>query len=78
MVMVISFGIVLFFVVGIRDHPEFHGLMEMDKSCWPWCLLWHGWLLLLSGVNGCSPWAESPAEGAGTCMSVLLGLILLV
>ena len=37
--------------VEIREHPEFHDLMEMDKSSWPPCLLWHGWLLL-SEVNG--------------------------
>ena len=39
-------------LVEIREHPEFHGLLEMDKSSWPRCLLWHGWLPLLSGVNG--------------------------
>ena len=38
--------------VEIRDHPEFHDLVEMDKSSWPRCLPWHGWLPLLSGVNG--------------------------
>ena len=38
--------------------------MKMDKTSWPRCLLWHGWLLLLSGINGGSPWAQSPAEGA--------------
>ena len=51
-------------LVEIREHPEFHDLVEMDKSFWPRCLLWHGWLPLLSGVNGGSPWAESPREGA--------------
>ena len=34
-------------LVEIREHPEFHGY-EMDKSCWQGCLLWHGWLPLLS------------------------------
>ena len=38
--------------------------MEMDKSSWPRCLLWHGWLPLLSGVNGGSPWTEGHAESA--------------
>ena len=38
--------------VEIRVHPEFHDLMEMDKSSWPRCLLWHGWLPLLSGSMG--------------------------
>ena len=50
--------------VEIREHPEFHGLMEMDKTSWPRCLLLHVWLPLLSGVNGGSPWAQTPAEGA--------------
>ena len=50
--------------VEIRGDPEFHDLMEMDKSSWLGCLLWHGWLPLLSGVKGGSPWAESPMEGA--------------
>ena len=31
--------------VEIREHPEFHDLVEMDKTSWPRCLLWHGWLL---------------------------------
>ena len=51
-------------LVEIREHPEFHDLMEMDKTSWPPCLLWHGWLPLLSGINGGSPWAQSLAEGA--------------
>ena len=60
-------------LVEIREHPEFHGLVKMDKSCWPWCLLWHGWLPLLSGVNGGSPWAENPAEGRGDLLECALG-----
>ena len=28
----------------IRENPEFHDLMREDKSQWPRCLLWHGWL----------------------------------
>ena len=47
--------------------------MEMDKSFWPRCLLWHGWLPLLSGVNRCSPWALSLAEGAGNLLEVAMG-----
>ena len=53
MVMVIFFWECTFPpLVGIREHPEFLGLVEMDKSCWPGCLLEQGWLPLLSGVNG--------------------------
>ena len=38
-------------LVEIREHLEFHDLMEMDKTFW----LHH-----LSGINGGSPWAQSP------------------
>ena len=44
-------------LVEICENPEFHDLMGMDKAHWPRCLLWHGWLLMLSGVNGASPCA---------------------
>ena len=44
-------------LVEIRENPEFHDFMRMDKGRWPRCLLWHGWLPVLSGVNGTSPWA---------------------
>ena len=60
-------------LVEIREHPEFHDLVEMDKSSWPGCLLWHGWLPLLSGVNGGTPWAESPREGACNLLECALG-----
>ena len=60
-------------LVEIREHPEFHDLMEMVKTSWPRCLLWHGWLPLLSGVNGGSPWAQTPAEGAVNLLECALG-----
>ena len=60
-------------LVEIREHPQFHDLVEMDKSSWPRCLLWHGWLPLLSGVNGRSPWAASPREGACNLLECALG-----
>ena len=41
-------------LVEIRENPEFHDLVRMDKGHWPRCLLWHGWLPMLSGVNGAS------------------------
>ena len=47
--MVTFFGIALFFpLVEIRENPEFHDLMRLDKARWPRCLLWHGWLPMLS------------------------------
>ena len=44
-------------LVEICENPEFHDLMGMDKSNWPRWLRWHGWLPLLSGTGGGSPWA---------------------
>ena len=60
-------------LVEIRENPEFHELMEMDKSYWPRCLLWHGWLPLLSGVNLGSPWALDLAQGASNLLESALG-----
>ena len=51
-------------LVEIRENPEFHDLMRMDKAHWPRCLLWHGWLLMLSCCNGVSPWAGTASESA--------------
>ena len=36
--------------VQICENPEFHDfLIQRDKSDWPRCFLWHGWLLAISG-----------------------------
>ena len=60
-------------LVAIRENPEFHDLMRLDKTCWPRCLLWHGWLPMLSGVNGASPWAVDASESAAYFVEVALG-----
>ena len=54
-------------------NPEFHDLMGLDKGHWTRCLLWHGWLPKLSGVNGASPWAASAADSAGYLVESALG-----
>ena len=64
----------MYFFVEIRENPEFHDLMREDKAHWPRCLLWHGWLPLLSGVNGASPWAADASESAGYLVEAALGL----
>ena len=56
-----------------QENPEFHNLMRMDKGQWPHCLLWHGWLPMLSGVNGASPWAADATESAAHLVEVALG-----
>ena len=60
-------------LVEIRENLEFHDLMRMDKGHWPRCLLWHGWLPMLSGVDGASPWALDASESAAYLVEVALG-----
>ena len=60
-------------LVEIRENPEFHDLMRLDKEHWPRCLLWHGWLPLLSGVNFASPCAVDASESAAYLVEVALG-----
>ena len=60
-------------LVEIRENPEFHDLMTMDKGHWPRCLLWHGWLPMLSGVCGASPWAAGASESASYLVETALG-----
>ena len=60
-------------LVEIREYLEFHGLVEMDKSSWSRCLLWHGWLPLLSRVNMGAPWVASPRQGACNLLECALG-----
>ena len=60
-------------LVEIRESPEFHDLMRLDKAHWPRCLLWHGWLPMLSGCNGGSPWAGTASESAHYLVEASLG-----
>ena len=55
-------------LVEIRENPEFHDLMRLDKAHWPRCLL-----PVLSGVNGPSPWAVDASESAAYLVEVALG-----
>ena len=65
-------------LVELREHPEFHDLVELDKSSWPRCLLWHGWLPLLSGVNGVPLGLGALGKVLVIFLSVLLGGTLLM
>ena len=47
--------------------------MREDKAHWPRCLLWHGWLPMLSGVNGASPGAVDASESDTYLVEVALG-----
>ena len=53
-------------LVEIRENPEFHDLMRMDKGHWPRCLLWHG-------VNGAFPWGSDASESAFYLVETALG-----
>ena len=47
--------------------------MRIEKGHCPRCLFWHGWLPVLSGVNGDSPCAETAAQGSGHLLESALG-----
>ena len=41
----------------VRELPEFATLMSLDRSRWPRCLFWHGWLPGLRGAGERDPLA---------------------
>ena len=59
--MALVFGSVLspLLLQHVRELPEFAYLMSLDRSNWPRCLLWHGWLPGLNGISRKDPWATS-------------------
>ena len=52
---------------------EFRDLLLRDRSSWPRCLLWHGWLPALACTGGASPWAASAEDIACARLERLLG-----
>ena len=60
-------------LVAIRDSPEFRDIVRMDKSGWPRCLRWHGWLPALSGADDGVPWAVDADQVVGKRLEVALG-----
>ena len=82
MVMFTCFGSVFFTSLPlqhVRDLPEFAYLMSSDRSNWPRCLLWHGWLPGLNGISNKDPWATSFGDLASfhleRCHCALLTLL---
>ena len=57
----------------VRDLPEFAYRMSLDRSKWPRCLLWHGWLPGLSGIGHGDPWATSFGDLASFHLERCLG-----
>ena len=60
-------------LVAIRESPEFNDIVNLDKAGWPRCLLWHGWLPVLSGADDGDPWAVDAADVASKRLEVALG-----
>ena len=74
MEMDICFGSVLFLpILHVGELPEFMSLMAMDRSKWPRCLLWHGWLPGLSLAGGRDPWTASVELLASRALERCLG-----
>ena len=46
-------------LLHVRELPEFAALMSLDRSRWPRCLLWHGWLPGRTCGDKRSSWAAS-------------------
>ena len=60
-------------LVAVRESPEFHDIVNLDKAGWPRCLLWHGWLPALSGAEDGDPWADDAEHVASKRLEVALG-----
>ena len=76
MVMVVCSGNVLFPLLPlqhVRELPEFAYLMSLDRSKWPRCLLWHGWLPGLGGIGQRDLWATSFGDLASFHLERCLG-----
>ena len=57
--MAISFGDALFPLdMELRNDLEFLPLMNRNRTNWPRCFLWHGWLSGLTSRSSGSPWAS--------------------
>ena len=56
-----------------RNNPEFLPLMNRDRTSWPRCLLWHGWLPGLTSRTSGSPWAIASNDLASHSLEKALG-----
>ena len=60
-------------LVRIREHPEFLTLLELDRSTWPRCLAWHGWLPTLTCRRTQPPWAVAEVDSVDAALETALG-----
>ena len=58
--------------VELRNQPEFLPLVSKDRSHWPRCLLWHGWLPGLSSRT-IGSWAVASSDLASSCLENAFG-----
>ena len=63
-------------LVSIREIPEFHEVNTMDKGLWPRCLLWHGWLPVVSFLGrdqqGCCKESFGDLCGCFSCSDLVM------
>ena len=48
--------------VELRNSPEFLSFLKRDRTCWPRCLLRHGWLPELTSRSIGKPWAVAAGD----------------
>ena len=70
---VVCFGSSLSFT--LESSPSLRLLWAQDRSNWPRCLLWHGWLLGLSLGGERDPWASSLGHLADWGGRTMLGCL---
>ena len=60
-------------ILHVWEIRGFASLMSLDRSNWPRCLLWHGWLLGLGLSGERDPWAASFGQLASWELERCLG-----
>ena len=60
-------------LVHVWESPEFSSIVNLDKTGWPRCLLWHGWLPALSGNGRGTSWANVAVDVAKNQLLVAFG-----
>ena len=73
---VIVLGVHLSPLLLVGELPEFAALMSPDRSKWPRCLQWYGWLPGLSGAGESDRWATSLGTWPAVSLSDVWVLIL--
>ena len=59
--------------VELRSQLEFLPLMNKDRTRWPRCFLWHGWLPGFSYRTIGTPWAVAFSDLASSCFENAFG-----